>query len=298
MSTVPPATVPAWPTFMTGKSPAQHGVFDFYTRDEVRGRRLVSSLDIDGPTLWGYLSNQGLRSLVVNVPCTYPPEAIDGVLLSGMLTPAGGQYANPPEITAQLDAWTGGYKVNPRSAHVRSPFDRDALIRELRDVSEIQTQAFLKLLETERWDFAMLMYRATDIIQHKLWHQPEDIAQMYAYLDQALERIVARAEGASVWLISDHGFGPQEKVFHINRWLRDQGWLAVQRVRELGSISARSGTSTRAVKAARGSCVGQWLVRAGLSRDWVRAVLPEPVASPRKRRRCASTYRAGSERAS
>jgi predicted AlkP superfamily phosphohydrolase/phosphomutase len=279
MSTVPPATIPAWPTFMTGRSPAQHGVMDFYTQDDRRGRRLVSSRDIDGPTLWRYLSAQGRRSIVVNVPCTYPPESIDGVLLSGMLTPAGRQYASPPEITAKLDVWTGGYRVNPRFAYVRSPFDRDALIRELHRVSEIQTQAFLKLLETERWDFAMLVYRATDIIQHKLWHQPGDIAEMHTYLDRALERIVARVGAASVWLISDHGFGPQEKVFHINRWLRDQGWLAIRRVRHLESISPRPRMSPGVAKPAGGSSAGQWLVRAGLSRDWARAVLPEPVQS-------------------
>ncbi len=33
-STVPPATVPAWPSFYTGKNPAKYGVFDFLKIDE------------------------------------------------------------------------------------------------------------------------------------------------------------------------------------------------------------------------------------------------------------------------
>lgn len=30
MSTVPPVTPPAWGSFMTGKNPGKHGVFDFF----------------------------------------------------------------------------------------------------------------------------------------------------------------------------------------------------------------------------------------------------------------------------
>ena len=32
ISTIPPVTSPAWPSFMTGKNPGKHGVFDFVGR--------------------------------------------------------------------------------------------------------------------------------------------------------------------------------------------------------------------------------------------------------------------------
>ena len=283
MSTIPPATVPAWPTFMTGKRPGGHGVFDFYKREPGRERRLVSSRDIEGPTLWRYLSDHDRPCIVLNVPCTYPPEAIRGVLASGMLTPSNGPYVHPPEMAARLDAWTGGYRVNPRAEYVRSPFDRAKLIQELREISDIQKRAFLALLDSEPWDLAMLMFRATDIIQHKLWHRPEDVAAMYEFIDGALDEIMAAAGHAPVWLISDHGFGPLEKSFHINQWLRDQGWLAYRRKEESPASRPQPDAPARQNRPARARSLRGWLGRAGISSDRARAVLPGPVQSLLKR---------------
>lgn len=275
ISTIPPATVPAWPTFMTGKSPGKHGVFDFFKRDAQGRRKLVSARDINGPTLWRLLSDNGRRCIVLNVPCTYPPEAIDGVLVSGMLTHAGGQYVNPPEMAAQLDAWTGGYRVNPRAEYVRTPFDRDELIRELHQVSDIQKQAFIKLLQTQPWDLAMLMFRATDVIQHKLWHKPQDVAEMYEFMDAALAEILAVTDDAHTFLVSDHGFGVQEKLLHINYWLREQGWLEIRRKKKdastLDEPTRRSGQDS----AGRAALLRWWLTRLGVSRGGVRKLIPQ-----------------------
>jgi len=283
MSTIPPATVPAWPTFMTGKHPGRHGVFDFFKQVDGGQRRLISSQDINGPTLWRYLSDQGRRCIVLNVPCTYPPEPINGVLASGMLTPANGQHVHPPEMAAQLDAWTGGYRTNPRSKYVGDPFNREELIQELYEVSNIQKNAFLALLQAEPWDLAMLMFPATDIIQHKLWHEQIDIAAMYEFMDGILAEIVARAGNASIWLVSDHGFGPLKKQFHINKWLRDQGWLAIRL--KVGVASAEGKPSPRAgqERSAMDTSLQRAFSRVGLSRDRARALLPPSVQTALKR---------------
>lgn len=280
LSTIPPATVPAWPTFMTGKSPGRHGVFDFFKKDSQGKRRLVSAQDIDGPTLWRFLSDHGRRCIVLNVPCTYPPEQVNGVIVSGMLTPAGAQFAHPAEIAAQLDAWTGGYRVNPRSRYVRSPFDRQELIRELREVTQIQKRAFMELLQRESWDFAMLMFRATDIIQHKLWHEPEDVAELYQFVDEALNEIVLAARDSSIWLISDHGFGPLYKLFHVNQWLRDRKWLALERK---SAPAAESTPEQREGVSRSSSAIHRLATRFGLSRDWARSALSPRLQSLVKR---------------
>lgn len=272
MSTIPPATIPAWPTFMTGKSPGQHGVFDFFRKDNQGARRLVSARDIDGPTIWRFLSDRDRRCIVLNVPCTYPPEPIDGIMVSGMLTPAEAEYVSPPRMAPDLDAWTGGYRVNPRSKYVRSPFDPDELIRELREVTEIQKRAFLELLRREAWDFAMIMFRATDIIQHKLWHRPEEVARLYELMDRSLAEILTAAGDASIWLMSDHGFGPLYKLFHINQWLRDQDWLAIRR--KSPSASEGSEGSRRVGVSNRVSTLRRLASTFGLSREWARSALP------------------------
>ena len=88
-SAFPPVTAPAWSTCITGKGPGKHGVFDFFaTKDSATALRLVDSTSLEAETLWSMLSRAGKRLGVVNVPMTYPPEAINGFLVSGMLTPS------------------------------------------------------------------------------------------------------------------------------------------------------------------------------------------------------------------
>jgi predicted AlkP superfamily phosphohydrolase/phosphomutase len=56
-------------------------------------------------TLWNLLSDRDLRVGVVSVPMTYPPEQVNGVMVTDMMTPnAQVQYTYPPELKDQVDA--------------------------------------------------------------------------------------------------------------------------------------------------------------------------------------------------
>ena len=48
----------------------------------------MSGRDIMTRPIWNILSEYGARSFVVNVPTTYPPEPINGLMVTGMLTPS------------------------------------------------------------------------------------------------------------------------------------------------------------------------------------------------------------------
>src|SRR5579883_3005842 len=81
-STLPPATFPAWTSLVTGTNPGRHGVLDFTER-----------------ALWNYLAAAGRRVAVITVPATYPPEPIDGVMVSGwdspLATAIDGSFVHP-----------------------------------------------------------------------------------------------------------------------------------------------------------------------------------------------------------
>src|SRR5207245_9544754 len=88
-STCPPVSAPAWVTFLTGKQPGKHGVFNFQNLD---GRRysgfsetLVNSSYFRGTTLLDHLGRvSGIRSLAYRIPMTYPPwDVPNGVVVSG-----------------------------------------------------------------------------------------------------------------------------------------------------------------------------------------------------------------------
>ncbi len=102
LGTTTPAESPvAWSSFATGMNPGKHGIFDFLHRDpqtyipkiapvSVRQKKIGKPEPIcnrGGTSLWKILSDAGLRSTVVRVPVTFPPEKFNGRLLSGLGVP-------------------------------------------------------------------------------------------------------------------------------------------------------------------------------------------------------------------
>ena len=64
-------------------------------------------------TVWEVLGDRGRRSVVVNDPCSYPPQAIDGWVVSGMTTPAeSAGWTHPPELKGELLERVPGYVVD------------------------------------------------------------------------------------------------------------------------------------------------------------------------------------------
>ncbi len=110
MKTTTPGVSPvAWSSFQTGVNPGKHGIFDFLTADRKRYLAVLSSVKTKTYTkrnllglrkqkvsstllrmskpFWSHLGKYGIRSTVIRVPITYPPEPLDGRLLSGMCVP-------------------------------------------------------------------------------------------------------------------------------------------------------------------------------------------------------------------
>lgn len=225
LSTIPYATIPAWPSFMTGMNPGKHGVFDFFVQDRAGNRRIVQSSDVAAKALWEILSDHGERCVIMNVPCTYPPRSINGVIVSGMLTPQGARFSQPPEIEGFLHQAVGGYRINERAD---LPANHH-LISDLYVVTQKQKEGFATLLRQNEWDFAMLMLRGTDIVCHMFWQDRSVIEHFYQFVDLLIGDLLNEWPDATVFLMSDHGFQAQERDFHINKWLIDQGLLRVRR---------------------------------------------------------------------
>lgn len=79
---------PAWTTMLTGCLPKQTGVYTFGVWNRERQRfRNVSSLDVEVPSVWDIASHAGLRTAAINIPIAYPVRPVNGILISGLLTP-------------------------------------------------------------------------------------------------------------------------------------------------------------------------------------------------------------------
>ena len=246
-STVPPMTGPAWTTFATGANPARHSIYDWVYREPgtynfvpatAANRRL--------PSLWSLLSAAGRRVAVVNVPMTFPPEPVNGLLISGLPTPSKQvTFTHPPELAQEIERITGNYILYPDPGQAYSDAGVDAFLARLYQTTETRIKLVENLRGREAWDFFMVVFNGTDTVQHAMWkfmspahplHDPakatkygDAILAFYQFLDRWLATQIASLPPDTVlMLMSDHGFGPFHKFIHVNNWLREQGFLAIK----------------------------------------------------------------------
>src|SRR5215470_2793630 len=105
-TTFPPITAVAWSSFMTGKNPGKHGIFEFVRRDKASDREVAVNASFrHGKAMWDLLGNAGQSVIVHNFPCTYPPRKVHGILISDFMTPRDRRdYTYPSELLDEIEA--------------------------------------------------------------------------------------------------------------------------------------------------------------------------------------------------
>jgi predicted AlkP superfamily phosphohydrolase/phosphomutase len=238
LSTLPPATLPAWSSFLTGTTPGMHGVTDIFVR---RGYDLVpASGALRGvPTFLEELSRRGLRVASLGVPGTYPPLALNGLCVAGFDAP--GVHRATRASVAPASAWAeiealGGYRYatfnEHREGERRLSVAADALCADIARKEEL----LAALLGRESWDVFFTHLQASDTSAHHLWHTfdpgspralgapTDDLPRVFRALDKLIGRL--RKGATRVLLVSDHGMGgASTTAVHINRVLADAGLL-------------------------------------------------------------------------
>jgi predicted AlkP superfamily phosphohydrolase/phosphomutase len=249
----PPVTLPSWTTFMTGVNPGRHGIFDFTLREPDAYRvRFVNATHRRVPTVWRRLSEAGRRICILGLPGTYPPEPVNGLLVSGFDTPVTTRADDSfvfPRSAAPLIRELGGFPfADFQEFVVDRGWYRMARERLLRGVEQKLSLA-RALLRREAWDCFLILFGESDTVSHHFWHfsdphsplhDPagaaefgETLYQVFARLDEALGELRSEVPQADVLLLSDHGFGGASgKLLHLNRYLADCGLLSFNSRRE------------------------------------------------------------------
>jgi predicted AlkP superfamily phosphohydrolase/phosphomutase len=243
-STIPPQSPQAWATFQTGLKPGKHGVFDFSELRIDRPRTPYSALSMGGTPFWQWLGDQGDRVVVVNVLFSYPPQPVNGLLISGKLTPVGATFTYPPELGREIENRFGEYitDLSPRHLPSTQRVTPQVYLARLLDMLARRTHVTDYLLGQYEWDTAIVVFTALDTVQHFFWHYmdashplhdpdaPEElraaILHTYRMVDQTVGRLTAcLSEEDSLLIVSDHGFGPLHKAVNLTRWLISQNLL-------------------------------------------------------------------------
>jgi predicted AlkP superfamily phosphohydrolase/phosphomutase len=247
-STPFPHSAPAWTSCITGVNPGKHGVFGFGVRDSSNSYRfqLPNSTSVGAKTLPLLLTEYGKRSILINEPLSFPPYRINGFIISGLLTPGGKTFTYPAELQEELLSAVPDYvtEVSPFDFDLGFSEGKSAYAEALYASIRARTKAAKLFMEREKWDFFMVVFTELDRIQHRFWaemershlfHQEKDaslnpmIFKTYQELDKSVQTLVdGLKEGTFVFIVSDHGFGPLEKVFYANKFLEEGAFLKLK----------------------------------------------------------------------
>ena len=254
-STYPYNSAVAWTSLSTGASAGRHGIFDFVLpRRHEYGYRVATREDRRVPALWNHAGEAGASVAVVNIPMTFPAEAVNGVMVSGMDAPRLEERAVYPRGHLEdLRRLSSGYRIISNAHLPASQGDFDTAERELLDALTARGRYVSELGKRREHDLFMINLEATDGSHHFFWqhfdpshprHDPSDarrwggtIGRVYEATDRELARLIDAYAPDTVLVVSDHGGGPSSDwVLFMNEWLAAEGFLALRsgRIASLG----------------------------------------------------------------
>lgn len=242
-STLPPITVPAWTSMLTGRDPGELGVYGFRNRRSFRYGDLIraTSTAVRYPRLWDRMTAAGRPSIVLGVPQTSPPPHIEGALVCGFegALDANG-YAWPPELAAEVERVVGEYEFDV-------PEYRNTPLESVRETAHRMTgkrfRLMRHLLGSRDWEFAMVHEIGADRMHHSFWshhdpthprHDPSSphcsaIRDYYRYLDTEVGSLLDLVgSDTSVLVASDHGAKAMHGGLCVNELLREAGLLVLR----------------------------------------------------------------------
>ncbi|MGB2705437.1 MAG: alkaline phosphatase family protein [Candidatus Omnitrophota bacterium] len=252
-SAMPPITPCAWTSFGTGKDPSKHGLYDFnlHEGDPEKKKSANRSL-VRAKSLWQLLTEAGKRSVVIDVPLTYPPEEIDGVLISRVMAPPKKNCTHPRPLYYTLRRKGFIEKAQKKKiadVHGAEKANKEEVKRNPKKISKAKMKKMAReriekafkhmkeeidknmrlatgFMEKENWDFFMIVFMSADHAGHTFWRDQVKVRKIYEKLDEAVGKLFTLAGAHTAkFIMSDHGFTTIPYSFNINEWLARKGLL-------------------------------------------------------------------------
>ena len=220
-STEPPTTPLAWPSIATGTWADKHGIYGFHALERDYTHRMYTGADRERPALWDILS----PAVVGNVPMTYPATDIDGAMVSGMMTPKIDEgFTYPATLRDEIEREIPEYRIGLDWNEYTD--DADGFLDELDTLLAARHQLMDRLAREWEWRLFFFVFTAPDRLQHLIWDE-KVLLNHYRQLDDIIGEAMAYAEAndATLYVISDHGFGPISTFVNLNSILADKGFL-------------------------------------------------------------------------
>jgi len=195
----PAITSVAWPSMVSGVNAGKHNIFDFR-----RGDDLKLSIDKKAKELWDYV-----KTIAINVPMTFPVREIDGVMISGMMTPSLDSKCVHPE------------KEKDFLKSINYAFEPDITPTSIEEGIKTKFKLIDRYINFD-YELFFIVFREYDVIQHFFWN---DNLEYYQLMDQYLKNFLKEHnEITHFFVVSDHGFTKIDKTFNLEKFIEQQAY--------------------------------------------------------------------------
>jgi predicted AlkP superfamily phosphohydrolase/phosphomutase len=218
-SSIPEISSVAWSCIITGEDPGQHAIFGFTDLAANSYQlRFPNFSDIKSPTFWEVARG---KSIIINVPSTYPARAMNGVHISGFVSIDINKSVHPASLVGQLESLDYRLDVDSEKAHK----DLGLFLEDLDQTLTARIRAGEYLWDYTDWQTFMLTFTGTDRLMHFLFAAYEDKGHKYhndflnhfGRIDRAIGEIAAKLGDDDVLLmLSDHGLEKLETDVYVN----------------------------------------------------------------------------------
>jgi len=235
-STFPPYTPSAWTTMFTGLTPANHGIYDFRYITPQKDIDITSTNHLIKKYVWHHLSKQNQKVCIYNIPMTYPPHPVNGIMVSSFTNPSvTSEFTYPKEIRSQLLKKFPNYQVIAKGKFKPGKTTNNHLyFNSIKKSLQQKIKVSKWLFKQSNWDVFISNFLDIDHAQHFFWSdmiKPESpfynsILSLYQVIDNYLLEVINQYNKTHTIIVaSDHGAGPSYQTIYMNHWLESRGYL-------------------------------------------------------------------------
>lgn len=228
---LPEVSSVSWTSFMTGMNPGEHSIYGFMeiNRDNY-SYTFPSFKTLPVKPIWEEISSKKKKSIIINLPGTFPARPLNGILVSGFVALDLARAVFPTTLLPELQAMN--YQVDVDTSVGKK--DKKLFLKDLNETLGIRYN-FYKKVEKEKWDLFLFVITGTDRLHHFLFDAVDNPGSVYHQgfmdyyreLDNIIGEITANMEkrGIPFIILSDHGFVKIKKEVYISQFLKEWGYL-------------------------------------------------------------------------
>lgn len=228
MSSVPCRSSTSLISFYTGKNPGQWGALDFscFDCDVITYKKIREKNE----AIWEILGKFGYKSAIFNLPTTYPPTPLQGVMAAGFSMSEKDEYTYPKDFKNNIKGFHSERETFLKLISGKKTMENENELFNLYLRSAKQRYQIIKdILKDKSFNFVVFWIDESDALQHDFWGQEKYLLSFFQEIDKNLNDVIENNPDSNIIVMTDHGFDAVPIYeFYPKSWLKKEGYLKLK----------------------------------------------------------------------